>query len=161
MPAHIKLTKAESKRLKLPNSKARKPKTLAPPLPAREPGSLVVAAQPYRESFDSSDEEQFALFLDQQKLGGHVIEWAYKPVRLRIGDGIYYTPDFRVVWIDRTITYYEIKGFLREAARVRIHAAAERHPHRFIMVRKRPQKHGGGWEKLYDSHEKRAGRAEA
>jgi hypothetical protein len=155
----IKLSKADlakiagSKRGKATGNG--KVKTPATPLPTHEPGTVDGVAEPYLETFDSADEKQFADYLDQQKLGRHIIEWSYKPVRLRIGDGIYYTPDFRVVFNDRTVTYYEIKGFMREAARVRIHAAAERHPHQFIMVRKRPKKHGGGWEQLYDSHAKR------
>jgi len=157
----IKLTKVDLARIAgsrrgkaAGNGKA---KTPAPPLPTHEPGTVDGVAQPYRENYDSRDEVEFAGYLEQQRLGGHIIEWAYKPVRLRIGDGVYYTPDFRVVWDDKTITYYEIKGFMREAARVRIHAAAERHPHGFIMIRKRPKKSGGGWDTLYDSHSKRKG----
>lgn len=39
----------------------------------------------------------------------------------------YFTPDF-VAWKDRNITAFEVKGHWREAARLRIKVAAERHP---------------------------------
>lgn len=144
-----------SRRAKAVDPKTGKAKTLAPPLPTHDPGTMDEIAEPYREKFDSNDEKEFADYLDQQKLGGHILEWAYKPVRLRIGDGAFYSPDFRVVWANRSTTYYEIKGFLREAARVRLRVAAERHPSRFVMVRKRSKRDGGGWTILYDTHAKR------
>jgi hypothetical protein len=44
----------------------------------------------------------------------------------------------------------------KTAARVRLRTAAEKHPSRFVMVRRRPEKRGGGWEQLYDSHSRKA-----
>jgi hypothetical protein len=41
---------------------------------------------------------------------------------------------------------YEVKGMWREAARVRIKVAADRHPFRFIAVTKRLVRDGGGWK---------------
>ena len=163
----VKMTKADlvklvgSKRAKAGDVKEKRVRTPAPPLPTHEPGSMDTVDEPYRERFDSRDEELFAGHLEQQRLSGHVFEWSYKAVKLRLGDGVWYTPDFRVINAEKTTIYYEIKGFLREAARVRLRTAAEKHPARFIMVRLRPKKHGGGWEQLYDSHAKRGNDGEA
>ena len=62
----------------------------------------------------------------------------YEPLKLRIGRGAYYTPDF-VVYPGQPSLYnlfiYEVKGFWREAARVRIKVAAERYPNfNFVAV---------------------------
>lgn len=73
----------------------------------------------------------------------------YEPIKLKLGRGAYYTPDF-VEWSDsgdpRPICW-EIKGpFFREAARVRIKVAASKFPRmRFIVVRRKPKKEGGDW----------------
>lgn len=61
-------------------------------------------------------------------------EWSYEAIRLRLADGAWYMPDFRVIMPDGTEEYHEVKGFWREAARVRIKVAAEHHPYVFRAV---------------------------
>lgn len=67
---------------------------------------------------------------------GDVLWFAFNDVRLRIGVGAYFKPDFFVVYADGRIECHETKGFEREAALTRIKAAALRYPHiGFILVK--------------------------
>lgn len=72
------------------------------------------------------------------------IQWyAYEPIRLRLGEGSWYKPDFGALTKSDSFWLYEIKGFWREAARVRIKVAADRYPFfHFCAVTKK----GPVWE---------------
>jgi hypothetical protein len=96
---------------------------------------------------------EWADILEQRQQRGEIVEWAFQPERFRLGDGAWYTPDFRVVTSAWKVEFHEVKGGrIREAARVRLLVAATHHPYRFVMVQKQPKKEGGGWKVLYDSH---------
>lgn len=61
----------------------------------------------------------------------------------KLGDNCRYTPDFSAVR-DRRLYIYEVKGFWRDDARVKIKAAARMFRWAcFVAVQKRK---GGGWE---------------
>ena len=99
-------------------------------------------------------ERAYALFLELCVRDDTLVAWDFEPERLRIGDGAYYTPDFRLVYPDGVVEFVEVKGRGRgrggadiahceEAAAVRLKAAAERHwMYRFALVF--PAR-GGGW----------------
>jgi len=55
-------------------------------------------------------EEKYADMLEKQKQTGEIVSWEYEPMRITIGVNRYYTPDFRVVYPDRT-EIVEAKGF--------------------------------------------------
>lgn len=89
---------------------------------------------PYRSKW----EQQYAEYLATSVAAKRVLDWRYEPERLEIGIGAVYTPDFSVLLsgADR-IEYREVKGYRREAAIVRIKAAALRYPQfRFVLVTK-------------------------
>jgi hypothetical protein len=44
------------------------------------------------------------------------------------------------------IELHEVKGFWTDDARVKIKVAASIYPFKFMAVKPRPQKVGGGWE---------------
>lgn len=70
----------------------------------------------------------------------------YEPIRLKIARGAHYTPDFITEDHNGKLIAWEVKGFWREAARVRIKVAARLFPWlHFIAVRRRPRSEGGGW----------------
>lgn len=71
-----------------------------------------------------------------------IYSWGFQTMRLRLADGTFYTPDFIVVNTDDTIEIHETKGFMREAARVRLKVANELHPFTFFVVKKGR----AGWE---------------
>ena len=81
-------------------------------------------------------ESAYAEYLERLKLGGHICDWKYEAVKLRLADKTFYTPDFLVVMPDGLIELREVKGFLEDDARVKIKVAAEQFPFRFIAVKK-------------------------
>ena len=86
----------------------------------------VVAGPRYR----SKTEEKYAQILDLEVKAGNVTRWLYEPLRLEIGPGAHYTPDF-AVWRPGSAypEMHEVKGgFVREAARVRFRAAVRAWP---------------------------------
>lgn len=79
-------------------------------------------------------EARWAEELEAYRTAGTILRWDFEPEKLRLADGAYYSPDFRVIENDLSITFYEVKGFRREAAIVRIKVAADQHPYVFKMV---------------------------
>ena len=80
-------------------------------------------------------EEAFSRVLDSWKAAGEIVRWDFEPEKFRLADNTFYTPDFRVIMIDMRIIFYEVKGFWRDDARVKIKVAAELHPYPFRTVR--------------------------
>ena len=46
---------------------------------------------------------------------------------------------------DGTMEMHEVKGFWQDDARVKIKVAADMYPLKFIAVKRRSKKNGGGW----------------
>lgn len=91
-------------------------------------------------------ENAWAVQLEMQRAAGLIQRWEYEAVRLRLADDTYFTPDFYVEIGDR-IRFDETKGFMREAARVRLNVAARLYPRfTFRLIRRRLMRDGGGWE---------------
>lgn len=89
---------------------------------------------PYRSKWEAD----YAKHLDLQLSAGLILGWTYEAIVLEIGVGAHYTPDFPVTLPDGSNEMREVKGYRREAAIVRIKAAALRYPQfRFVLVTKR------------------------
>jgi hypothetical protein len=71
-----------------------------------------------------------------QYQSGEIWDYRFEPIKLRLADNTFYTPDFLVVRGDG-LEIHEIKGgFEREDARVKWKAAAEAFPwFRFVVAR--------------------------
>ncbi len=78
--------------------------------------------------FKSKAEARYADILDNQKRRNIIRDWSYEGVTLKLADGVRYTPDFLVTENDGRMTLIEIKGHMREAARVRLKVAVDRYP---------------------------------
>jgi len=102
--------------------------------------------------YKSKAEAQYAWELEAMLKDGDISWWAYEPITLVVVDAggkrCRYTPDFLLVRETEhgsELEFVEVKGFCREAARIRFLAARERYPFwTFTMVRK--AKHG--WETI-------------
>lgn len=71
----------------------------------------------------------------------------FEAVKFRLADGAWYTPDCMVTMKDGTVEFHEVKGFWREAARIRIKVVAKDFPQwTFRAVQKKKKKDGGGWK---------------
>jgi hypothetical protein len=102
-------------------------------------------------------EFEYSWELEARKQSGEILWWGFEPIKLRLTDKTFYTPDFAVLsWqvtplpgeqrTDTTLQLVEVKGFLRDDANVKFKMAAELFPFEFLMYRKKKQKEGGGWE---------------
>lgn len=76
---------------------------------------------------------------------GEVTWFKFEGVKLRLADNTFYTPDFAVMRSDGLMEMHEVKGFWADDARVKIKVAADLYPFRFLAVRVKPKKEGGGW----------------
>lgn len=81
-------------------------------------------------------EEAYGEHLKLQEHAGHVAWYAYEPIKLRLANNTFYTPDFWVMRPDGEMEVHEVKGFWEDDARVKIKVAAAIYPFRFIAVTK-------------------------
>lgn len=77
---------------------------------------------------------------------GEVLWFKFEGVKLRLADNTFYTPDFAVIAADGQLQMHEAKGFWQDDARAKIKIAADLYPFKFIAVKKKAKKDGGGWE---------------
>ena len=80
-------------------------------------------------------ESAYAKVLEERKKTGMILLYEFESVKFRLGDGAWYTPDFMVMDRDGSIEFHETKGFMREAANVRIKVAAAKYPFKFYLVK--------------------------
>jgi len=97
-------------------------------------------------------EQAYAAVLDGLKSAGQILNYWYEPMKLRLAQKTFYTPDFLVMASDYTLELHEVKGFWQDAAKIKIKVAAEQFDFRFVAVmgKKLPKKDGGGWEWEYE-----------
>lgn len=96
-------------------------------------------------------EREFSLLLAAQLVKGEITEWKFEAVKLKIGEGCWYTPDFMVtrpLRIGNQVPYayvtkfIETKGFLRDDARVKFLAAQEQHKWATFEMYRKDRKQG-------------------
>lgn len=81
-------------------------------------------------------EAAYSRHLEARKHLGEIIRWRFEPIKFRLADKTFYTPDFMVTCVDH-IEIHEVKGFMEEDANVKIKVAAELNPEfLFIVVKK-------------------------
>ncbi|RQT08933.1 DUF1064 domain-containing protein [Burkholderia contaminans] len=90
-------------------------------------------------------EHRYAGHLEARKRAGEVAWYRFEGVKLRLADNTFYTPDFAVMLADGQLEAHEVKGHWQDDARVKIKVAAEMYPFRFIAVKPRAARDGGGW----------------
>jgi len=84
-------------------------------------------------------EAAYALILEARKRNGEIADYAYESVTLKLATGVRYTPDF-VVWREETlygtwariadvVELHEVKGFMRDDARIKLRVAAKQFPY--------------------------------
>ncbi len=103
------------------------------------PAKARVEYVPYKERKRGMNglEAAYAAHLTLLKHAGDVDWFEFEPMRLKLADGTWYKPDFAVVRGGQ-LEFCETKGFMREAARVRLNVAAGKFPFPFYLVRKKP-----------------------
>ena len=90
-------------------------------------------------------EAAYAKKLELEKSAGLIAWYKFEALKLRLADSTFYTPDFIVMRACGLLEAHEVKGFMLEDANIKIKVAAEIYPFKFILVKVRPKKLGGGW----------------
>lgn len=90
----------------------------------------------------NNTERAYSVLLEAKRRRGEIVRWDYEPIKMRLADNTYLTPDFRVICADGEEQFHETKGgFVREDAWIKLKLAAELHPYRFLMAQLRK----GAW----------------
>jgi hypothetical protein len=92
-------------------------------------------------------EKRYAQHLAIQKAAGLITDFRFEAIKLRLAHRTWYMPDFLVVIAvahgGSRIQVHEVKGWMRDDARVKINTAAQLFPElEFVLVR---AEKGGGW----------------
>lgn len=90
-------------------------------------------------------EAGYGQYLELLKRAGEVLWYRFEGVKLRLADNTFYTPDFAVMAANGQMELHEVKGFWSDDARVKIKVAAEMYPFRFLAIKAKTKKDGGGW----------------
>lgn len=90
-------------------------------------------------------EQAYALMLDTLVHSQEIAWYKFEGVKLRLADNTFYTPDFVVMAANGLIEMHEIKGYWLDDARAKIKIAADMYPFRFLALKAKAKKDGGGW----------------
>lgn len=91
-------------------------------------------------------EAAYESLLESRLRAGEVAWFKFEGVKLRLADNTFYTPDYAVMLSSGLMEMHEVKGFWQDDARAKIKIAADLYPFRFLAVRPKPKKDGGGWD---------------
>jgi len=91
-------------------------------------------------------ESAYERHLELLRASGDVVWFRFEGVKLRLADNTFYTPDFTVMLADGQLECHEVKGHWQDDARVKVKVAAEMYPFRFVAVKAKSKKAGGGWD---------------
>lgn len=82
-------------------------------------------------------ESAFADYLDGRIQRGEIKRWDFEAMKFILADRTTYTPDFFVMLPDGRIEFYEVKGFMRDDANVKLKVSASKfYMFKFYLVRK-------------------------
>lgn len=90
-------------------------------------------------------EQAYASLLKQRQDAGEVAWFKFEGMKFRLADLTSYTPDFNVMLADGSLEMHEVKGFWTDDGRAKIKIAADLYPMKFIAIKPKPKKQGGGW----------------
>lgn len=84
--------------------------------------------------------------LRMRQHAGEILWYRFEGLKFRLADNTFYSPDFVVMLNSGEIEAHEVKGFWTDDARVKIKVAAAQYPFRFVAIKAKAKKNGGGWE---------------
>ena len=107
---------------------------------------LALGRKPKSASGDGMNrtEREYADLLEARRIAGEVQHWSFEPIKVRLADRTFYTPDFLVVLASGELELHEVKGaFVMDDARVKWKLCAEHFPARLVWAQKLK---GGVWK---------------
>jgi hypothetical protein len=102
-------------------------------------GRLKVGAQ-------NKTEQAYEQHLKSLVYAGQVAWFKFEGMKLRLADATFYTPDFAVMLSSGQMEMHEVKGHWMDDARAKIKIAADLYPFRFLAIKAKAKKDGGGWQ---------------
>lgn len=91
-------------------------------------------------------EQAYADYLAQLQAVGGILWHKFEGMKFRLADNTFYTPDFMVMQPDGQLEAHEVKGYWQDDAKVKIKVASDMYPMKFIAIKARAKKDGGGWQ---------------
>lgn len=95
-------------------------------------------------------ESAYAQHLEAEKHAGHVADYWYESLKLKVADGAcWYLPDFLVLRPSGELELHEVKGSPRifaDDAKVKCKAVASSYPFALFVVYPRSKRDGGGFD---------------
>ena len=122
------------------------PKVTAKPKPAPKPKPEAAAPADFASSGTHKPahtrhlpgrmnglEKRYSVLLDERIKAGEVAWWIFESVKFRLGDNVFYTPDFLVQLAggpetSGTLQLHETKGWMREDAQVKVSVMKQMYP---------------------------------
>lgn len=108
-------------------------------------GKAMLALGRLKVGAMNKTEQAYAAHLDRRRVAGDVAWFKFEGLKFRLADNTFYTPDFAVMLSDGAMEAHEVKGFWQDDARAKIKIAADLYPFRFVAVKVKAKKDGGGW----------------
>lgn len=93
----------------------------------------------------NKSEEAYGKYLESLKQAGIVAWYKFEGIKLRLADNTFYTPDYAVMLTDGSMECHEVKGYWMDDAKVKIKVAADIYPFRFVAIKAKAKRDGGGW----------------
>lgn len=93
----------------------------------------------------NKSEEAYAEHLKELLHQGRILWFRFEGLKFRLANNTFYTPDFAVMNEAGQMECHEVKGFWQDDARAKIKIAADQYPFRFIAVKAKAKRDGGGW----------------
>lgn len=90
-------------------------------------------------------EAAYAQHLEMLKKAGLVLWYCFEGLKLRLADNTFLTVDFFVMLSNGHLEAHEVKGYAFDDSLVKLKVAAEMYPFKFLLIKQRPKKEGGGW----------------
>lgn len=115
--------------------------------PQRTEGSTdgVARGQKKPGEMNSLERSYEAEVLKPAMQSGDIVWYAYEALKLKLAPKTHLTVDFFVMTKAGDLEAHETKGFMREDANVKLKVAAEKFPFRFLLIKQRTKKDGGGF----------------
>lgn len=125
-------------RAKLPISEDTIRRNLRHPIPTTTTHTELMTIKPTTDEAKLNKTEAAFLAVLQKGMVGVRHSWVgVQNITLKLADDTRYTPDFFGLCEDGNLIAYEVKGFFRDDAKVKIKVAARMFPWiRFVLVRK-------------------------
>lgn len=123
------------------------PEQLAAHQGRRDPQASLHALGRMPKGRMNKTETRYAQRLAAMLVAGEILWWQFEPIKLRLADATFYTPDFALQMSDGRIELHEIKGsrkLWKDDARVKIKVAAELFP--IFTFRALYPQPGGFWD---------------